>query len=420
MLKKLMGLSPRIQFTMVFLSLVGVAFGVKSYIHVRDVFGGEAAAPFLTDLYVQLGIALAINITAGVLVFFTVTKPIDKINHTMTKLVEGVLETDVPYQLKKDEIGDMSRRVQTFKENALRMREMEKEQELTRARTEKERREMLQQFATEFDFTVKSITDSVLGASKDIHSVSESVSKSSDDSYAKIEHLKEAFQNTAQNVDLVSRSTEELAFSISEISKQASLSSRMAQEASQEAERANVTVQGLSSAALKINEVLGMITTLAEQINLLALNAKIEAARAGDAGKGFDVVASEVKNLSQQTEAATQEIAKYVGSIQDETKNAVQFIGMLSKRIEEISKVATSISAAVEEQNASTQDISRNVQQAANHTNKVKSDVEQVAETSKATGSACKRMVSASGELTDQSGKLSSEVANFLKKMNVS
>ena len=73
--------------------------------------------------------------------------------------------------------------------------------------------------------------------------------------------------------------------------------------------RADEMVQGLDATAQKIGEVVELITDIAEQTNLLALNATIGAARAGNAGKGFPVVATEVKNLADQTANATEEIS---------------------------------------------------------------------------------------------------------------
>jgi methyl-accepting chemotaxis protein len=413
----MLGLSPRLQFTMIFLSLVGVAFGFKSLWHVRTAFGDVASEPFYWDIIVQITIALAINILSGVLIYRTVTKPIHRINDTMEALTNDDLEVEIPYIDKMDEIGQMARTVQVFKENALRIKELEEEQERTKKATELERKTLMDQIAEEFDVTVKGISDVVSKTASLIDEASKGMSTSTDSNTQKIMELKDVFLQATQNVSTVAKAAEELASSISEISKQANHSSTIAHAASKEAEKANITIQGLSEAAKRINEVVGLINELAEQINLLALNATIEAARAGEAGKGFDVVASEVKNLSRQTESATEEIAKYVTSIQQETNNAVEVINLLSKRIEDISSVATNISSAVEEQNASTREIARNIQQAASNTTRVKTEVDDVANISKKTGGDAKEMMMATTELIRQSDSLNKEVSRFLQKM---
>jgi len=118
-------------------------------------------------------------------------------------------------------------------------------------------------------------------------------------------------------------------------------------------------MKNLSEAANRIGSVMELIQEIAEQTNLLALNATIEAARAGEAGKGFAVVASEVKDLANQTAKATGEISDHVNRVQEETKTAAEAMTGIANKIGEINQVTSAVSAAVEEQSSATQEVSR-------------------------------------------------------------
>ncbi len=110
----------------------------------------------------------------------------------------------------------------------------------------------------------------------------------------------------------------------------------------------------LSRAAQQIGDVVKLITAIAEQTNLLALNATIEAARAGEAGRGFAVVASEVKSLASQTAKATDEISSHITGMQLATQESVAAIKEIGQTIGQISRIAGTIATAVEQQSSAT------------------------------------------------------------------
>ncbi|MBV8840292.1 MAG: methyl-accepting chemotaxis protein, partial [Alphaproteobacteria bacterium] len=163
-----------------------------------------------------------------------------------------------------------------------------------------------------------------------------------------------------------------------------------------------------------IGDVVKLITAIAEQTNLLALNATIEAARAGEAGRGFAVVASEVKQLASQTAKATDEISTQISGMQAATQDSVAAIKEIGGTIGRISEIASTIAAAVEEQGAATQEIARNVSEAAKGTGQVATSIADVNRGAGETGVASSKVLSSAQSLSSESHHLRAEVEKFL------
>jgi len=169
----------------------------------------------------------------------------------------------------------------------------------------------------------------------------------------------------SSSLELVTEGTVQLRESIAEIARGAAEAARVAEAAVEHASAANRTVVALGDASVEVGEVVRLITSIAEQTNLLALNATIEAARAGEAGRGFAVVASEVKELARSTARATEDITGKIDAIQSGTAQAVVVIGEIAKVIGRINDLQGSIAAAVEEQSTTTNEIGRSLASAA-------------------------------------------------------
>jgi methyl-accepting chemotaxis protein len=174
-----------------------------------------------------------------------------------------------------------------------------------------------------------------------------------------------AAEETSMNVQAVASAAEEMSVSVSEINRQVVHASTITAEAVQQTDQTNAIVAGLANATQKIGEVVQLINEIAEQTNLLALNATIEAARAGEAGKGFAVVASEVKNLATATAKATDDITVQIDAVQNASNEAVDVINVIGGRVSEMNSIASAIASAVEEQEAVTQEVVSNIQTAA-------------------------------------------------------
>jgi len=165
-------------------------------------------------------------------------------------------------------------------------------------------------------------------------------------------------QEVSAAVQSVAGATEEMVSSISEIARNSTEANATVSAAVDSVKAANRTMTDLGNASTQISTIVKTITAVAEQTNLLALNATIESARAGEAGRGFAVVANEVKELSQQTRTATQEINRMIEGIQNLSTQAITAIGEISHVVDRIRDNQSSIAGAVEQQTATTNEIS--------------------------------------------------------------
>ena len=402
-----------------------------------EIDSAEAFAGIDTIRNMSLIIGVIVVLVVGVIGFFlarTISTPIVKLTDVMGALADGDNEVDVLYQEKSDELGDMGKAVQVFKDNAIEKIRLEEEEkkaaEERRQREEAERQreaeenaerqarqERMDSLTSGFGDTVEEILGVVASSSTEMESSAQSMSEIARQTQDESVTVASAAEQATASVQTVASAAEELSSSISEITRQVAHSAEISGNAVKAAEGTNQTIRDLAEAAQKIGEVVDLINDIANQTNLLALNATIEAARAGDAGKGFAVVASEVKNLASQTAQATEDISNQIGSIQSTTQDAVGAIEGIGSTISEMNEIATTIASAVEEQGAATSEISRNVQEAASGTQNVSESIVTVKAGSEQTGEASGNVLNASQELAERFQGLRQEVEEFLKNI---
>jgi methyl-accepting chemotaxis protein len=363
-----------------------------------------------------LGIGL-ISGSAAWLIGRSISRPLGLLGARMKGLASGELTGDIPGVGRGDEVGQMAATVQIFKDNAVRVRELETAEADTRERSAAERRAAMEGLAGDFERSVNGIVRSVSTAAAGMQTTAQSMTATASDASARAATVSAASQSSSNNVSTVASAAEELSSSVAEISRQVTRSSEIASKAVGDAERTNATVQVLSTGAEKIGEVVKLIHSIAAQTNLLALNATIEAARAGESGRGFAVVASEVKALANQTAKATEEISGQVTAMQQSTGDAVAAINGITQTIAQMSEITVTISAAIEEQGAATREIARNIQSVAAGSSEINSHIGGVTTAAEATGSAASEVLTNARELDNQSGMLRSAVDGFLAKV---
>jgi methyl-accepting chemotaxis protein len=389
--------------------ILGILFvGVKKsdFLAVLDSIIQESAIAGLLSALVAAA--------AFLLMVRRILRPLDALRVTMMDLANDKLEGDIAGLARQDEIGLMAKAVGVFKDHIVAGKRLRVEQDELNRRAEREKQELLNKLADEFDHSIRGSLETLERAANELRGTSDSMSATAEQTSSQATAVAAAAEEASANVQTVASAAEELTSSVTEIGRQVGESSKIAGQAVEQADRTNASMQGLASAAQKIGDVVKLISDIASQTNLLALNATIEAARAGEAGKGFAVVASEVKSLANQTAKATEDITAHVAEMQGATESAVQAINGIGATIATINQIAATIAAAVEEQGAATQEIARNVQEASLGTGQVSSNITGVKGAADETGSAAARVLGASEALGSQAKSLRAEVDRFL------
>ncbi|QOL79609.1 methyl-accepting chemotaxis protein [Pseudooceanicola spongiae] len=352
--------------------------------------------------YIAFGIGL---LCLGVVSWFiarSVTGPINKLNARMRSLTQGDSSSEIPFVQKADEIGEMARSVETFRQDIRHGAGLEREAARRKAEQEVAVSELARglkllatgdlssQLKDPFPDGYEALRSDFNGAVNKLADLIGTISETS----VSLEHRGEEISSSAEVVARSSiesaASLEEAAAAIEELTSSVKLAAKGASEAnviateargnaaqSGEVVRRAVTAMGaIENSSGKIAQIMDVIDDIAFQTNLLALNAGIEAARAGESGRGFAVVASEVRALAQRSSEAAREINVLITESSNHVKEGVSLVneagvsldqisGSVAKIASHISDIATSAneqSAGVSEINTSVAHLDRTTQ----------------------------------------------------------
>jgi methyl-accepting chemotaxis protein len=344
-----------------------------------------------------------------------ISRPMTTMCKAMRELAGGNFDVVLPGLGRKDELGEMASAVEEFKMQAIAKAERDAAaQDAQNKASSAARRTELIRFADDFETAVGAIVSNVSASAVQLETAAGTLTRTAETTQSLSSQVASASEEASNNMQSVAVATEELSASVDEIGRRVRESNEIAEAAVKQAEQTDGRIGKLSRAAQEIGDVVKLITAIAEQTNLLALNATIEAARAGEAGRGFAVVASEVKSLASQTAKATDEISSHISGMQGATQESVAAIKEIGGTIGQISTIASTIASAVEQQSSATQEIARSVQTVAQGTHEAAASIMQVNRGATETGSASEEVLNSAKILSTESARLREELDRFM------
>ena len=347
----------------------------------------------------------------------TVIRGLTRINAAMSRLAEGDLAPAETLNVGADEIGDMARALDVFRDNARQARLLE-EREREAAAQRQQRQADLEKLIEAFRGAVGAQLESVTTAAAQLKGTAETLSTHADEASTRATEVTEKAVIAADNARAVTASVTELGTTGERISAQVQSTIDTTLQATTEAERAVATVERLVEVARDVGTVIKFITEIADKTNLLALNATIEAARAGEAGKGFAVVANEVKTLANQTAKATEDVSEKVDAVARTASEAADTMLRVTSVIGDTKHSSAAISEAIAGQSTVTGEIGRNVDAASASASGVVDDATVIVQSIGYTKEASGTLLDHAHDLSAKANALREDVERFLRNVS--
>jgi len=375
---------------------------------------------------ITVGVVFLVSMALALYISEKIARPVRQISDHAKKIADGDLLLDDIHVANRDEIGELA---QAFNQMVHHLKQLI-QQVSTAAEHVSASAEELTASAQQANAATEEVTASI----QEVAQGAEMQGKRAEESVQAVGEMATAIERMAQTATSV-------ASSATETTKQATVGQQYLQKVvvqmntiNQSTNETNMVIKELNEKSAQIGKIVDVIVGIAEQTNLLALNAAIEAARAGEHGKGFAVVADEVRKLAEQSRESANQIAQLIETIQQNTGHVVHIVGKgteevkqgtklveetgtffarilrsiedVNDQIQELSAISEQMSAGVHQVHASMDEVSSIAKRFVERTAEISASSEEQLASSE-------EITSAATSLAEMAEKLRSEVAKF-------
>lgn len=372
----------------------------------------------MNSFLAMLGLGLAICSALIVwLVIRSQMRPLVTLAVTSEKLAGGDAATPVPHTDLVDERGALARSLEKLRGSLIERAALEASAAAASERDLK-RAEILRASVSEFNTSIAAVVAGVNARAGRLDQTASSLETGMSRAELQVREAIAATSTSVAQIQSIASAIEELNVSVEEIRRQTSGMTSANTSTSALVVSAVEEVEKLAGNAQDVSEVVMLIRAIAEQTNLLALNATIEAARAGEAGRGFAVVASEVKQLASQTAKATEQIAERIEGIQTATTKAVAAIDSIAKASASAIESTAAIGQSIAEQSIAFNEIARSAANSAGETVTAGQKVEEMKGRISESQATSTDIANIAAELISDVDSVKRTVDSFLNRVN--